>query len=241
MSKRTETELLKEQLRQSGEREKFLLSQINQLTNKFNSLVSALESEVSVLKLEISALKAENAELRERLSRYEHPEKDSHNSSIPPSKESINAQAVRRTRSLRTPSGRPSGGQSGHKGTTLLINPTPDQMRIHTPDYCTCCGRSLADIQEKEVEVRQSIDIPLPVRPIITNHVSMEKKCTCGHINRGSFPLYVKPGVSYGVNTHALVAYLSTLQFIPFKRLTTILKDLYGMEISQGSIFRQAQ
>jgi hypothetical protein len=32
------------------------------------------------------------------------------------------------------------------------------------------------------------------------------------------------------------VAYLSTLQFIPFKRLTTILKDLYGILISQGSV-----
>jgi transposase-like protein len=42
--------------------------------------------------------------------------------------------------------------------------------------------------------------------------------------------------VSYGVNILALVAYLSTLQFIPFKRLTDILKDLYGVLISQGSI-----
>jgi transposase len=133
-------------------------------------------------------------------------------------------------------SGRPSGGQKGHKGTTRLINPTPDETQIHTPDYCTCCGKSLTDIQGKEAEVRQSIDIPLPVCQVITNHVSMEKKCACGHLNRGSFPLYVKPGVSYGVNILALVAYLNTLQFIPFKRLTIILKDFYGILMSQGSI-----
>jgi transposase/regulator of replication initiation timing len=232
-------ELMKEQLRQSSEREKSLLVQIETQSVQLDQLsdhLNQLHSHVNALESEVSALKAENTELRERLSRQERPEKDSHNSSIPPSKESIKAQAVRRTRSLRTPSGRKSGGQKGHKGTTLLINPTPDETQIHTPDYCTCCGKSLAGIPEKEVEVRQSIDIPLPVCQIITNHVSMEKKCACGHLNRGSFPLHVKPGVSYGVNILALVAYLSTLQFIPFKRLTDILKDLYGILISQGSI-----
>jgi len=232
MSEKTEIELLKEQLRQSSEREQSLLAQIE----KQSVQITHLSDRLSAFESEVSELKAENAELRERLSRDEHPAKDSHNSSIPPSKESIKAQVVRRTRSLRTPSGRPSGGQKGHKGTTLLMTPTPDETQIHTPDYCTCCGKSLADIQGKEAEVRQSIDIPLPIYPIITNHVSMGKKCDCGHLNRGSFPLYVKPGVSYGVNIHALVAYLSTLQFIPFKRLTTILKDLYGLSISQGSI-----
>jgi len=236
MSERTEIELLKEQLRQSSEREQSLLVQIENQFVRIKQLSDRLYSQVSALEAEVSDLKAENIELHERLSRYERPEKDSHNSGIPPSKESIKAQVMRRTRSLRTPSGRPSGGQKGHKGTTLLMNPTPDETQVHTPDYCTCCGKSLSGIQGKEAEVRQSIDIPLPVCPVITNHVSMEKKCDCGHLNRGSFPLYVKSGVSYGVNIHALVAYLSTLQFIPFKRLTTIIRDIYGISISQGSV-----
>jgi transposase len=85
-------------------------------------------------------------------------------------------------------------------------------------------------------ETRQSIDIPLPVSAIVTNHVSLEKKCSCGHCTRGTFPSYVKPGVSYGVNIHALVAYLNTVQHIPFKRLAGALKDIYGIEISQGSV-----
>ena len=236
MSKRSEIELLQEQLRQSLEREKSLLAQIKKLTIQINQLTDQFNSHVITPEAEISALKAENIDLCERLYRYEHPEKDSHNSSIPPSKESIKAQVVRRTRSLRIPSGRPSGGQKGHKGVTLLMNPTPDETLLHTPDYCTCCGKSLSGISGKEAEVRQSIDIPLPVYQIITNHVSVEKKCDCGHLNRGSFPLYVKPGVSYGIHIHALVAYLSTIQFIPFKRLTDILKDFYGLLISQGSV-----
>lgn len=57
--------------------------------------------------------------LKKRLSKYEKPDKDSHNSSIPPSQESISAKAVRRTQSLRTKSERKTGGQLGHPGSTL--------------------------------------------------------------------------------------------------------------------------
>ncbi|RHJ74658.1 IS66 family transposase [Parabacteroides sp. AM08-6] len=46
----------------------------------------------------------------------------------------------------------------------------------------------------------------------------------------------MKPGVSYGVNIHALVAYLSTAQHIPFKRLVEVLNDFYGLKMSQGSV-----
>ena len=35
-----------------------------------------------------------------------------------------------------------------------------------------------------------------------------------------------------GINLHAVVAYLSSVQHIPFERLTGVLKDLYGIEIS---------
>ena len=188
------------------------------------------------LSLRVSALEAENADLRERLLRYERPAKDSHNSSIPPSRESLKAQATRRTSSLRTPSVRRTGGQQGHAGTTLLMNTTPDIIETHTPCYCSVCGLSLSAIQGNETETRQSIDIPLPVCPVITSHVSIEKICTCGKCNRGTFPAHVKPGVSYGVNLHAAVAYLNTVQHIPFKRLTGVIKDFYGIEISQGTV-----
>jgi len=184
----------------------------------------------------VTELEAEVSELRVRLSRYEKPVKNSHNSSIPPSRENLRAQATRRTRSLRLPSDRHSGGQKGHEGFTLLMSGTPDIRTTHAPDFCNACGLPLSEIQGKEIETRQSIDIPLPVCPVITHHVSIEKTCSCGKCNRGTFPAHVKPGVSYGVNLHAVVAYLSTVQHIPFKRLTGAVKDLYGMEISQGTV-----
>ena len=191
---------------------------------------------IKELSRRVLALEAENAELRERLARYEKPVKNSHNSSIPPSREGLREQAIRRTRSLRIPSERPNGGQKGHEGNTLLMSDTPDITETHIPGYCSSCGLPLSEIEGKEVETRQSIDIPLPICPVITNHVNIEKICSCGKCNRGTFPAHVKPGVSYGVNLHAVVSYLSTIQDIPFKRLTDTVKDFYGIEISQGTV-----
>ena len=75
MSKRSEIELLQEQLRQSLEREKSLLAQIKKLTDQVNRFTDQLKSHVITHEAEISALKAENIDLRERLFRFEHPPK----------------------------------------------------------------------------------------------------------------------------------------------------------------------
>ena len=61
-------------------------------------------------------------ELMRRLSKYEEPPKNSGNSSTPPSKEPMKAEIIRRTRSLRKPSGKKPGGQVGHDGNTLELN-----------------------------------------------------------------------------------------------------------------------
>lgn len=124
----------------------------------------------------------------------------------------------------------------GHKGVTLVKSEKADDVQTHIPSHCKECGHSLQEIEEVPYETRQSIDIPLPIRPQITDHIGIEKRCTCGHCNRGDFHTYVKSGVSYGVNTHALVAYLSTAQHIPFKRIVDVLNDFYGLKISQGSV-----
>lgn len=68
--------------------------------------------------------------LKERLEVYETP-KDRHNSNIPPSKDSLSAQAEKskrllETRSLREKSSKSNGGQKGHKGTTLKMVSEPD-------------------------------------------------------------------------------------------------------------------
>ena len=65
-------------------------------------------------------------ELKARLAKYEAPDKNSGNSSTPPSKESMKDEAIRRTKTLRKPTGRKPGGQKGHEGSTLKMTQAPD-------------------------------------------------------------------------------------------------------------------
>jgi transposase len=47
-----------------------------------------------------------------------------------------------RVSSLREPSGKKTGGQKGHPGTTLRRTETPDVTVDHYPEACTACGEA---------------------------------------------------------------------------------------------------
>ena len=113
------------------------------INGKFDSLTKQLNIAID----RIDMLEKDNSSLRSRLSIYETP-KDSHNSSIPPSKDSLAAQGEKSkkllaTRSLRERTGKPNGGQVGHKGTTLEMVSEPDSIIEHQPYFCISCGSDL--------------------------------------------------------------------------------------------------
>jgi regulator of replication initiation timing len=106
------------------------------------------------------ALRKENAELLERLLKYEQPPKDSNNSSTPPAKENMKSEVKRRTKSLREKSDRPVGGQKGHEGHTRDMTETADEVIEHASNYCTQCGLDLSDVEPVTEYITQEIDIP---------------------------------------------------------------------------------
>ena len=75
--------------------------------------IAKLNRNIEALNRQIRKKDEENARLKERLSKYEKPKKNSGNSSTPPSKESMKDEIVRRTKSLYKPSGKKPGEQSG--------------------------------------------------------------------------------------------------------------------------------
>jgi len=206
------------------------------INGKFDSLTKQLNAALN----RIEELEKENALLRSRLELYETP-KDSHNSSIPPSKDSLAVQGEKSkkllvTRSLREKTGKSNGGQIGHKGSTLEMVSEPDSIVEHQPYFCTRCGNDLSAVEGSVVEIRQVFDIPMPVHPLVIEHQVISKKCRCGHCCQVDFPAEVRSRVSYGTNIRALVTYLSCVQYVPYKRLTEVLHDLYGVNLSQGTV-----
>lgn len=190
-----------------------------------------LEGRVLELERENIFLKKENTYLRDRLSMFENP-KNSRNSSVPPSKDE---NRPKKNQSLRQKSGKKAGGQPGHKGSTLEMVSDPDRTVDHCPDFCNICGSDLSDIPAEQIMARQIVDIP-PIIPEYTEHRIFQRKCTCGHQCRGSFPENVKAPISYGPNVRAAVAYLHTRQYLPVGRTAEFFRDFCGLPLSPGSI-----
>ena len=169
---------------------------------------------------ENAALERENATLRDRIAELERSAAlDSTTSSKPPASDGLRKKSgtQRRTRSQRGKSGRPSGGQPGHKGTTLARTESPDHVVDHDPSACSGCGAPLSDADRHRAPVcRQVFDVPEP-RPLeVTEHRAHRCLCgACATVTGAVFPDGVTAPVQYGPRITAWVSYLLYAQFVP--------------------------
>ena len=194
-------------------------------------LVNHLYGEIKDLKRELKSSQRENAQMKEKLAKYEHP-KNSNNSSVPPSKDE---NRPFKSKSLRKKTGRKPGGQKGREGKTLQMVSDPDKIIDHSPGYCKCCGLELGSTPGKLIGRRQEIDIP-PITPVVTEHRIYEKQCNCGHVTKSSFPGGITAPVSYGPMIESLTGYFHSRQYIPFLRMQELFRDMFSVPISEGGI-----
>lgn len=180
----------------------------------------------------IEKLFARIAELERRLN------KDSHNSNKPPSSDGLTR---RQRRILERTTQKKPGGQNGHEGTQLKMSPKPDRTEFHKVTTCHKCNCSLDTIPAKGYRKRQVFDIP-PVSLIVTEHQAEVKTCPrCGAISEAQFPVGITRPAQYGSRIKGIITYLSQYQLIPYERVTELLKDLFGVRISTGTIYNTNQ
>lgn len=192
--------------------------------------------EIRDLKRLLEKKDKENEELRRRLSRYEEPPKNSGNSNTPPSKESLKDEVVRRTKSLRKPSGKKPGGQPGHKGGTLNMGDVVDAIVEERAERCDGCGDSLAGCETVLDYITRTISLP-ELKPLITEVRHYVTICrTCGKRVKSHPERRRSNTVVYDVSVRGLVVYLSAVQFLPYNRIASFFKEVFGLEISQGSM-----
>lgn len=159
--------------------------------------------------------------------------KDSHNSSKPPSSDGLSKP---KPKSLRSPSGRRTGGQPGHAGRTLRMVEKPDSVVSHPVNQCARCGSSLTGQAPDRVERRQVFDLPEP-KLEVTEHQAEIKTCGCGCLNRAAFPPEVTAPVQYGLRVKSVAVYLKEYQLLPFERLAEIMRDLFACDtFSEGTL-----
>jgi transposase len=204
----------------------FLLEKIEEQAKTIEEqakIIKKLTKIVEQQTIRIQELEMEVIELRRQLN------SKSDNSHKPPSSDDY-----RKPKSERKSGGK-IGAPKGHRGDNLHFTSTPDHVKTYPVDKCSCCERSLEEV-EAETESRQVYDLP-PTHLIVTEHVVEQKKCPhCGTKNRAQFPEGVNARTQYGPEIKALAAYMSVQHFVPLERIEEMTEDLFGHAISQTTV-----
>jgi len=162
----------------------------------------------------------------------ERQAKDSHNSSLPPSSDRF----TRQRKSLRKRSEKKTGGQEGHRGTSLAWSSTPDEIIAQSVQQCEACQYDLRDVAACQVERRQVHDVP-PPRRRVQEYRAEHKQCpVCQHITAARFPQQVAAPIQYGPTIGAVAVYLVQQQLLPLARAAEVMGDLLGIHMSEGTI-----
>lgn len=139
-------------------------------------------------------------------------ERDSHNSSLPPSLD-LPWKKVKRTR----------------------------EIILHAPDLCSGCGEPLCKSKPIRSERRQVFDIE-DGRMKVTEHRAETRPCAaCGTITKAKFPVSVRAPVQYGPGVLSRSVYLYLYQLLPINRTTETMTDLFDCRISAATIQRAAR
>lgn len=196
-----------------------------------DAVVSLVQALIANFEAQIQALNERVRELEIRLA------KDSHNSHKPPSSDEPTFRRPAR-KSLRKPSGKKPGGQSGHTGCTRLQVEKPDAVRLHVPNSCAHCGDNLQGVAPRLAQRRQVFDLP-PLRLQVQEHQVHDRHCPgCGHTTRAAFPKGVREPVQYGPAVLGLGVYLQAFQLVPYGRAAKLIGDVFGQSPSQGTLAR---
>ena len=190
-----------------------------------------LEIELAAAHRRIAELEDENRRLRARL------DKDSSNSSKPPSSDGPGAKARKRRRGKRKPSGRKAGGQPGHEGTTRKLESVDkaDEIHDHFPTTCSCCGHGLAGADEVGNPVpHQQYELP-PLRLELIHHWRHRLQCSrCGAENLAELsPVHA---TGQGPRLTAFIGLLTCHNRQSRSLVVDLIDDLFDLRISTGTV-----
>jgi transposase len=195
--------------------------------------IEQLEAENRVLREQLAQALEQLGQALERIEELEGQlAKDSHNSSKPPSSDGPRRKRYRQ----RPKSEKPSGGQPGHAGQSLMQLGSPDEIVRHRPQVCEHCQQPLEGITGEVKERRQIHDLP-QVRLVVQEHQVEEVCCpACQRVSRGRFPTEVQAPVQYGPKLRALAVYLHEYQLLPLGRVSELLSDCYDCQVCEATV-----
>jgi len=104
-----------------------------------------------------------------------------------------------------------------------------------TQDSCSHCGSELIQLSNQPAEVLQQAELP-EARAIITEYQLLKYQCDeCGKNSTASLPRGV-PDSAFGPKLMGLVATLTGVFHLAKREAIQLVRELYGVDISVGSI-----
>jgi len=189
-----------------------------------------LELQIGQLLEQVTALTARVAELTERLGQ------NSRNSHLPPSSDPPGASG--KAGGPRPKSGRPRGGQRGHRGSRreLVAADKVDDVVDLYPAECESCWTALPEQPDPDAKRSQWIEVP-PLRPYIKETRRHEVTCPCcGHKTRAAYDDQEIPASPFGPRLMSMVALLTGVYHVSRRSAAKLLSDLVGVPISLGAV-----
>jgi transposase len=185
-----------------------------------DALIVALWAEVQRLQTRLAELEAK---LRE-------PVKDARNSSVPPS------QTRKANTPTRPPQGRRREASVGRAGGGRPLHSDPDQVISAKAKVCPHCGEGVSDAGQSLQAVYDKIELP-PVKPIVTRVEQYGGRCAgCGQPYVAPVPAGMEPGTPFGASVQSLATYLRYTHAISYERLSALLSQVFGLDISEGGL-----
>lgn len=198
-----------------------------------------LKTQKHALELEVQAQRTENEKLVQKLKEAQlASKKNSTNSSRPPSSDGPGAQARGIRKRKKKPSGRKRGGQKGRKGTRRALLP-PEQVHKFVdlfPERCKHCGASLEQVPAQDPHRHQTFELARPGLKITEFRRHRQTCSCCSKQTTAPFPEQWRSGVIFGPRLHAVVCLLSGVYHLSRRSTQSLLKDLFGLDVSVGAI-----
>lgn len=194
-------------------------------------LVLALWQENQVLKQQLVHAQVEVDKLREQVN------KNSQNSSKPPSSDIFHSRKYPKKES----SGQKQGGQSGHIGKGRKLKPLAqvDKIVVSKPIACTQCG-SLLMGEDEHPQRHQVSELPR-IKPEIVEYQKHILTClVCGTENQPEWPAAMPQG-SFGERVQSMTGYLGGRFGISQRDMVELFETVFHLEIGLGSIPAQEQ
>src|SRR5215208_2393061 len=182
---------------------------------------------IRALRAQVQALTARVVELGAKLGT---PPKTSDNSSLPPSQ-------VKKPNRLAKPQRTgPHQGSLGRKGGGRLLAEAPDETVTARPSRCAHGQAALGEADQMLAIRFDKVDLPR-VAPVVTRVERHAGHCRCcGGTTLAPLPEGLEPGTPFRPNIAALAMDLRFVHHVSYRRLSRLLRELFGLGTSEGAL-----